>query len=159
MLAVRFFLEYYRQYLLGRKVIVRTDHQAVRYLFTIREPTGRVARWIEILSAYQLEIEYRPGSRHLNADALSRCTNPSDCQCSEVDTLEPLRCGPCKRCRERVEGKPNKPANSKNELLIRTAPSEEVIRRTRGEALCQGYTNREVQDMQAQDPDLSLVIG
>ena len=49
----------------------------------------------------QLEIEYRPGKRHGNADALSRCPNPRDCQCPEQDNLE-LKCGPCKKCLKRT---------------------------------------------------------
>jgi hypothetical protein len=31
LLAVRYFIEYYRQYLLGRKFCVRTDHQALTW--------------------------------------------------------------------------------------------------------------------------------
>jgi hypothetical protein len=33
LLALRHFVEYYRQYLLGRKFLVRTDHQALVWLF------------------------------------------------------------------------------------------------------------------------------
>ena len=33
LLVVRFFIEYFRQYLLGRKFLVRTDHQALIWLF------------------------------------------------------------------------------------------------------------------------------
>jgi transposase InsO family protein len=103
LLAIRHFIEYYRQYLLGQKFLVRTDHQALVWMFRLKEPKGRVARWLEILSAYSFAIEYRPGNKHQNADALSRCTNPWDCQCPEVDTLEPLKCGPCKKCVKRSE--------------------------------------------------------
>jgi hypothetical protein len=101
LLALRYFVEYFRQYLLGRRFRVRTDHQALVWLFTLREPKGRIARWIEILSSYDFSVEYRMGKKHLNADAMSRCPNPRDCQCSAVDNLEPLRCGPCKKCCKR----------------------------------------------------------
>lgn len=50
LLAVRYFIEYYKQYLLGREFIVRTDHQALVWLFSLKEPKRRIARWIEILS-------------------------------------------------------------------------------------------------------------
>ena len=103
LLAVRYFVEYFRQYLLGREFCVRTDHQALKWLFQLKEPKGRIARWIEILSAYQFSIEYRPGKRHGNADGLSRCPNPRDCQCSDTDNLESLRCGPCSKCRKRSQ--------------------------------------------------------
>ena len=82
--------------------MVRSDHQALIWLFNLKEPKGRIARWIEILSEYDFSIEYRPGSKHANADALSHCPNPWDCQCPDLDNLEPLRCGPCIKCKKRT---------------------------------------------------------
>ena len=102
LLALRYFIEYYRQYLLGRRFTVRTDHQALSYLFSFKEPKGKLARYLEILAAYDFCIEYRRGSGHLNADGMSRCVTPWECQCNEVDTMEPLKCGPCKRCVKRA---------------------------------------------------------
>ncbi|CAC5404231.1 unnamed protein product [Mytilus coruscus] len=43
LLAVGHFVEYYRQYLLGRKFCVRTDHQALIWFFSLKEQKGRVA--------------------------------------------------------------------------------------------------------------------
>ena len=98
LLALKFFVERYKHYLLGRHFLVRTDHQALKWLFTLKEPKGRIARWIEVLSAFDFSIEYRPGNRHGNADRMSRCHLPKACQCECTD---PLRCGPCKRCSSR----------------------------------------------------------
>ena len=50
LLAARYFIEYFRQYLLGRRFKVRSDHQALVWLFRIKEPRGKIARWLEILS-------------------------------------------------------------------------------------------------------------
>ena len=102
LLAVRYFIEHFRYYLLGRKFTLRTDHQAIRWLFTMKQPKGRLARWLETLASYEFEIEYRPGSKHLNADGMSRCINPKDCQCSDADNMETLRCGPCAKCKKRA---------------------------------------------------------
>lgn len=102
LLAVRYFIEYYRQYLLGRKFTVRTDHKALSFLFSFKEPRGRLARYLEILSAYDFVIEYRRAGGHANADGMSRCVSPWDCQCNEVDMLEPLKCWPCKKCEKRA---------------------------------------------------------
>lgn len=44
LLALRFFMENFRQYLLGRQFTVRTDHQALVWLFKLVEPKGRIAR-------------------------------------------------------------------------------------------------------------------
>ena len=43
-LAIRYFIEYFRQYLLGRKFVVRSDHQALIWLFKLKEPKGKIAR-------------------------------------------------------------------------------------------------------------------
>ncbi|MCG8047973.1 MAG: retroviral-like aspartic protease family protein, partial [Candidatus Thiodiazotropha taylori] len=102
LLAVRYFIEYYRQYLLGRKFTVRTDHKALSFLFSFKEPRGRLARYLEILSAYDFVIEYRRAGGHANADGMSRCVSPWNCQCNEVDMLEPLKCWPCKKCEKRA---------------------------------------------------------
>lgn len=102
LLAVRYFIEYYRQYLLGRKFSVRTDHQALIWLFSMKEPEGRVARWLEILSPFDFYVEYQPGPKHSNADCMSRCNNPRDCKCNETDNVEYLRCDPCKKCQKRA---------------------------------------------------------
>jgi hypothetical protein len=102
LLALRHFVEYYRQYLLGRKLLVRTDHQALVWLFSFREPKGRIASWLYILSAFEFSIQHRPGSKHGNADGMSRCPSPEECLCSDVDSLEYLKCGPCKKCTKRA---------------------------------------------------------
>lgn len=72
LLAVVYFLKQYRHYVYGRKVLVRSDHGALRWLINFRNPEGQLARWLEVLSSYDMEIVYRPGIKHNNADALSR---------------------------------------------------------------------------------------
>ena len=63
LLAIRHFVEYYQQYLLGRTFVVRSDHQALVWLFKLKEPKGRIARLIGLLSEYDFSIEYRPEIR------------------------------------------------------------------------------------------------
>ena len=103
LLAVRFFIEHFRQYLLGRKFLVRTDHQALVWLFKLKEPRGKIARWIEILSHYDFSIQYRPARKQSHCDALSRCENPRECDCPNLDTSETVKCGPCKKCMKRAQ--------------------------------------------------------
>ena len=98
---MKVFVEHFRQYLLGKRFQVHTDHQALRWLFSLKEPKARIARWIEILSAFDFEIEYRPGQKHGNADALSRCPQPQQCHCSEQ--TPDLKCGPCSKCVKRSD--------------------------------------------------------
>ena len=55
-----------------RPVTVRTDHNALKWLQSFKEPKGQVARWLETLARYDYMIEHRPGKNHQNVDALSR---------------------------------------------------------------------------------------
>ena len=102
-LAVRYFIEYFRQYLLGRRFKVRSDHQALVWLFRLKEPREKIARWLKILSQYNFAIEYRAGKKQGHCDALSRCEHHKDCECPNQDTCERLRCGPCKKCLKRAQ--------------------------------------------------------
>ena len=70
--AIIFAVKFFKPYLWGRKFRLRTDHASLRWLINFREPEGIVARWISILDTYDFVIEHRPGSKHGNADGLSR---------------------------------------------------------------------------------------
>lgn len=72
MLALVFFIKQHRHYLLGRKFVVRTDHQSLKWLQNFRDPEGQIARWQQQLQEYDFECHHRPGKQHGNADALSR---------------------------------------------------------------------------------------
>jgi len=101
LLALVLFLRQYRQYLLGRPVVVRTDHHSLTWLMRFKQPIGQLARWLEELGQYDLQILHRPGKRHTNADGLSRVpTSEPFCDCYNAGTvLENLPCGGCKFCR------------------------------------------------------------
>ena len=72
LLAIVSFITHFRHYLLGKPFTVRTDHQALKWLRSLSEPTGRKARWLETLAEFDFMVEHRPGRQHANADALSR---------------------------------------------------------------------------------------
>ncbi|KAF7232361.1 hypothetical protein EG68_11842, partial [Paragonimus skrjabini miyazakii] len=65
---------HFRPYLLGKAFKVRTDHQSLQWLRNFCDPEGQVAQWKERLQEYDSVCEYRRGSRHGNADALSKIT-------------------------------------------------------------------------------------
>jgi len=72
LLAVIFGLKKFRQHLLGRPICVRTDHAALTYLMKTPEPIGQQARWLDVISEFNMKIVHRPGRVSSNADGLSR---------------------------------------------------------------------------------------
>ena len=103
LLAVVFFAEHFKHYLLGRMFIVRTDHCALRWLMSFREPANQMARWIEMLAQFDFKILHRAGKVHRNADGLSRIPcDPEECLCYDGHTiLEDLPCAGCDQCRKK----------------------------------------------------------
>ena len=72
LLAVVYFVKYFKQYLLGKKFLIRTDHAALQWLKRTPDPVGQQARWLEQLAPFEFDIVHRPGNKHSNADGLSR---------------------------------------------------------------------------------------
>ena len=65
-------LQHYRPYVYGRPVQLVTDHSALQWLMTVKDPHGRLARWALALAEFDLRITYKAGRLHTNADGLSR---------------------------------------------------------------------------------------
>ncbi len=72
LLAVRFFVEYFKPYLYGRRFILRCDHASLQWLKNFKQIDGILARWLSVLETYDFELTHRKGREHQNADALSR---------------------------------------------------------------------------------------
>ena len=71
LLAVVFALEKFRLYILGRKIIVYTDHAALKYLLSKKEAKPRLIRWVLLLQEFDLEIKDKKRSENSVADHLS----------------------------------------------------------------------------------------
>ena len=75
----------FKNYLLGRKFDIITDHRCLIWLTNFKHPENRLARWLETLAAYDYDLKYRPGTTISHADALSRYPHeispcPPECQ-------------------------------------------------------------------------------
>ncbi|UYV69401.1 hypothetical protein LAZ67_6003458 [Cordylochernes scorpioides] len=71
-LAIVECVDKFRVYLLGTRFVIYSDHHALQWLKTIKDPTGRLFCWSLRLSAYDYEVKYLKGSRQYEADLLSR---------------------------------------------------------------------------------------
>ena len=72
-------------------VLVRTDHEALKWLFNFKEPEGQVARWQEQLSAFNFKIEHRAGLKHGNSDGMSRRPYPDECKTCKKGVIVMIR--------------------------------------------------------------------
>lgn len=83
LLALITFTRQFRHYLLGRRFLIRTDHSSLAWLMRFKDIEGQLARWLEELAQFDMQIVHRKGKEHANADALSRL--PDDiprCNCT-----------------------------------------------------------------------------
>ena len=82
----------FRHLLLGVHFKVVTDHQALKWLWSLDNPSGRLARWILHLSSFDFEVQHRRGVDIPHADALSRDAAPQDSVTVDRDEPTVSRC-------------------------------------------------------------------
>jgi hypothetical protein len=78
LLAVVFAFEKFRSYIVNSKVIVYTDHAAIKYLLSKKDAKPRLIRWILLLQEFDVEIQDTKGSENVVADHLSRMNCEDD---------------------------------------------------------------------------------
>jgi len=85
LLAIFYFTQHFKHYLYGKRFKLRTDHKAITFMLKTKKPiTPQFQTWINHLSSLDIQMEYRKGEEHSNADALSR----TDCKtCAQCQTI------------------------------------------------------------------------
>ena len=78
-------VKHFHHYLYGTECVVRTDHNALKWLMNFKNPTGQTAQWLEVMGTYTFRIEFRPGLKHGNAYGLPR--RPCE-DCKQCDHIE-----------------------------------------------------------------------
>lgn len=64
-------IKHFKYYLCGLPFTVRTDHSALQWLMSFKEPEGQVAHSLEKFQAYDFTMVHRAGALHFNTDTVS----------------------------------------------------------------------------------------
>jgi hypothetical protein len=78
LLVVVFAFEKFISYIVNSKVIVYTDHAAIKYLLSKKDAKPRLIRWILLLQKFDMEIRDKKGSDNVVADHISRMHHGDD---------------------------------------------------------------------------------
>ena len=77
--AVKYSLEHFRPYLLGRAVTIITDHANLQWLTSISPQQSKLARWCLSMAEFDFQIKHHAGSANVVPEVLSWAplTHPS----------------------------------------------------------------------------------
>ncbi|RDX64349.1 Retrovirus-related Pol polyprotein, partial [Mucuna pruriens] len=78
LLTIVFALEKFHSYLLGSKIIVFSNHAALRYLLKKPDAKPRLIRWMLLLQEFNIKIRDKKGAENFVADHLSRIERESE---------------------------------------------------------------------------------
>ena len=72
MLAILHALTKFKQFLVGSRFKIKTNHNSLKYFLEQKELNEQQQKWVSKVQAYDFEIEYVKGKNNVVADALSR---------------------------------------------------------------------------------------
>jgi hypothetical protein len=85
MLAIMHALTKFRQYLVGSKFVVKTDHNILKYFLEQKDLSERQQKWVTKVHAFDFDIEYVKGKKNIVVDALSR--RHATCSLMEIQQI------------------------------------------------------------------------
>jgi hypothetical protein len=72
MLAIMHALTKFRQYLVGSKFVIKTDHSNLKYFLEQKDLNERQQKSVTKVQAFDFDIEYVKGKKNIVTDVLSR---------------------------------------------------------------------------------------
>ena len=90
-LAVILSVERFRAYIELTPFTIITDHSSLKWLMTLKDLSGRLARWSLRLQSFDFTIEHRKGKDNIVADTLSRLIEEvvlSGSELLDIETIE-----------------------------------------------------------------------
>ena len=173
LLAVVRMVKQFRHYLWGNHFTIRTDHASLTWLLRFKDADGMLARWIAELAPYQINVSYREGKNHLNADGLSRrrCRGCPRLDCPDKDSPSPGSL-----CSSSSDGELD-PCDLQINPQINTIERKPQLRSLPGFVVSsvapvagnnntpeeppkhRTYTEAEIQELQQRDSDISPVLS
>jgi hypothetical protein len=82
--AIMHALEKFRWCLVGDRLVVKIDHNSLRYFLDQKDLNERKQKWVSKIHPYEFDIEYVKGKANVVVDSLSR--RPTTCSLMEVST-------------------------------------------------------------------------
>ncbi|XP_071729085.1 uncharacterized protein [Rutidosis leptorrhynchoides] len=76
LLAVVFYFDKFRSYLVHSKTTVYTDHSALKYVFQKQDAKHHLIHWVLLFQEFDIEIRDKKGAENVATDYLSRLDNP-----------------------------------------------------------------------------------
>jgi len=75
MFSIVYVLEKFRSYFVGSRVIIFTDHAAIKYLLTKADSKPRLIRWVLLIQEFDIVIKDKKDSENVVVDHLSKLVN------------------------------------------------------------------------------------
>ncbi len=66
-------LDSFKYYLLGRELTLETDHKALQWLERMKDTNGQITWWYLATQPFRFTVQHIPGKDNATADYLSRC--------------------------------------------------------------------------------------
>lgn len=89
-LAIVYFTGYFRQYLLGKKFCIYTDHAPLTSGLKLKDSFNRIARWTLALSNFDFHVKFLPGKANKISDFMSRQINNLETISDHLFLAEPM---------------------------------------------------------------------